>query len=201
MTDFNEIAQGYENWYFTDKGKFLSDMEKKALMEFVEPYKGEKLLDIGCGTGFFSTYFQEKGFNVTGVDSSLKMLEIAKSKDTKASFVNGDAKNLPFGDDDFNISTMITSLEFCEVPEKALQEACRVTRSRIVLGVLNKLSFLALERFFKKNSIYRKATLYTPWGLKNLIKRALGEKVKVEVKIPFCTFMAVSIDINKIPQG
>lgn len=194
MTDFNEAAQGYENWYFTERGKLLTDMEKKALNDFIDPHKGEKLLDIGCGTGFFSIYFKELGIDVTGIDISSKMLEIAKSKDSKVDFINADAHNLPFPDESFDLSTLITTIEFCEQPEKVLQEASRVTKKRIVLGVLNKLSLLALERTFKRKSIYKKAVFYTPWGIKKLIKRALGNKVKIEIKIPFCAFMAVSIE-------
>lgn len=194
MTDFNEEAQGYESWYFTEKGKLISDLEKKALAEFIERHKGEELLDIGCGTGFFSVYFQELGLSVTGVDTSSKMLEVAKSKDTKANFINADAQDLPFADKSFDVSVLITSLEFCADPEKVLREALRVTKKRIVLGVLNKLSFLAVERKFKKNSIYKKARFYTPWGIKGLIKKALGENIKIEIKMPLCSFMAISVN-------
>lgn len=48
---------------------------------------GAKILDIGCGTGRHAIEFARRGFEVTGVDISSNMLEIARSKATDAGVI------------------------------------------------------------------------------------------------------------------
>lgn len=43
-------------------------------------FHGEKILDMGCGNGFYSDYFRSKGAHVTGIDGSEKMIEIARER-------------------------------------------------------------------------------------------------------------------------
>jgi ubiquinone/menaquinone biosynthesis C-methylase UbiE len=47
---------------------------------------GSRLLDLGCGPGRDAKYFSNEGFDVTGVDFSSAMLEIAKVEAPKANF-------------------------------------------------------------------------------------------------------------------
>jgi trans-aconitate methyltransferase len=52
---------------------------------------GVKVLDLGCGTGKpVARYLVEKGFRVTGIDQSKKMLEIARQEVPEAEFIHGD---------------------------------------------------------------------------------------------------------------
>ncbi|MEJ2429874.1 MAG: hypothetical protein P8075_13290, partial [Deltaproteobacteria bacterium] len=67
--------------------------------------------------------------------------------------------------------------EFVAEPEKALAEAFRVTRRRVVLGVLNKYALMAINRRLKGligDSIYRQARFFSVWELKEMICRMLG---------------------------
>ena len=68
--------------------KYAEDQERS---EFVESNKrvvesrfkrfnGEKVLDLGCGYGFFTDYFRSIGADVIGIDGSEKMIEIARGK-------------------------------------------------------------------------------------------------------------------------
>jgi len=57
---------------------------------------GEKVLDLGCGNGRFFEFFKEKNIDYFGVDSSEKLIEIAKKKYPKGKFQVANALNLPF---------------------------------------------------------------------------------------------------------
>lgn len=197
MLSFDDIALEYENWYYTPKGKYLSNLEKEALREIMRIKKGDTFLEVGCGTGYFSYYFNSLGLKVTGLDSSPKMLEVARTKGEEVEFILSDAHRLDFSDNSFDIVALITTLEFCKNPELALREAYRVCKREVVLGVLSKLSWMNLERKFKKKSIYKKATFYTPWGIKKLIKRSLPGVKEYRIKVPFCAFIVCRIDKRK----
>jgi ubiquinone/menaquinone biosynthesis C-methylase UbiE len=50
------------------------------LLRIVAPKRGEVILDLGCGTGFFSRNFAEAGAKVIGVDLGAELIDIAKNK-------------------------------------------------------------------------------------------------------------------------
>lgn len=79
--DFDLIADSYDSWYAGRRGAMYDRLEKKAIIRYLPPHaKGEKLLEVGCGTGHWSQFFSEYGFEVIGVDVSERMIETAKSK-------------------------------------------------------------------------------------------------------------------------
>ncbi len=179
---WGRIAQDYDKWYETPKGVYANDQEKKLFLRLTEFKKGQTLLDIGCGTGYFSFWFHSLGLKIVGIDLSLEMLKVAKSKlkNKEIKFFRGNASFLPFSDDSFDLVVLITTLEFASNPRQVLSEAFRVCRSKIFLGVLGKYSILAFKRklkayFINKQSVYRKAKFYSLRELKKLIKKSTNE--------------------------
>ncbi|MEE8637444.1 MAG: class I SAM-dependent methyltransferase, partial [Candidatus Margulisiibacteriota bacterium] len=63
-----------EVWYHTPKGRFVDVLEKEVISELCKICRGDKVLEIGCGTGHFSAYFEELGAQVIGLDTSPDML-------------------------------------------------------------------------------------------------------------------------------
>jgi ubiquinone/menaquinone biosynthesis C-methylase UbiE len=63
---------------------------------------GGMILDAGCGSGRDCVYFAGKGYEVTGVDLSESLLEIARTKTTKARFFCQDLRYLSFADSLFD---------------------------------------------------------------------------------------------------
>ena len=64
----------------TSLGRYIFSRQKELILDLVAPHAGERMLDIGCGTGNNLQFFREKWCSVTGIDSSAEMLEIAQSK-------------------------------------------------------------------------------------------------------------------------
>lgn len=63
------------------------------LIEYLQPQKGEKILDLGCGTGDLAFTIAQKGAEVTGIDSSETMIDSARSKYPGINFQRMDARN------------------------------------------------------------------------------------------------------------
>lgn len=62
------------------------ESNKKIVMNRFKHFNGEKVLDLGCGYGFFTDYFRTIGANAVGIDGSEKMIEIAKERYPMADF-------------------------------------------------------------------------------------------------------------------
>ena len=107
------------------------------------------------------------------------MLDIArKLTGSRVSYHRGFAEDLPFGDNEFNFSSMVTTLEFVEDPQKALEEAFRVTKDKVFLGVLNRYAIKGIQRRVKgmfAPTIYNRARFFSIWELKQIIRSTLGD--------------------------
>jgi len=79
---YNKIAKKYEEEAKQDwKDKKHVDLFLKYLK------KNASILDIGCGTGELIKYYSDRGFVITGLDISEKMIKISKEKVPSASFI------------------------------------------------------------------------------------------------------------------
>jgi cyclopropane fatty-acyl-phospholipid synthase-like methyltransferase len=85
-----------EQWHSNFRGQAYVDKVLSYVDLALEGLQsGARVLDLGCGTGKpITKYIVEKGFRVTGVDQSEKMLEIAKQEVPEAEFIHGDMINV-----------------------------------------------------------------------------------------------------------
>lgn len=74
--------------------------------------KGSRILDLGCGTGHFSNYMRQRGYEVVGLDPSTKMLDFAKKNFPEIEFVEGISSALPFNDNSFDLIISIEVLRY-----------------------------------------------------------------------------------------
>lgn len=144
-SDSRSISERYEAWYHSSRGSWIGTTELQLLRSLLPP-AGASLLDVGCGTGFFSRQFAAGGMNVTGIDANPAMIAYARQQDRRSRYLIGDAARLPFADKSFDCLTAVTSLCFIADQAAALQEMLRVSRSRIVLGLLNRHSLLYWQK-------------------------------------------------------
>jgi len=91
--------------------------------------KGKSSVDIGCGSGLIEKLCPE----VVGVDFSAEALKIAKKNGAKK-LVKASAENLPFKDNEFEISLSNGVLEHCFNQEKAISEMVRISKIQIIIA-------------------------------------------------------------------
>ncbi|MEW5910157.1 MAG: class I SAM-dependent methyltransferase, partial [Thermodesulfobacteriota bacterium] len=131
-------AVNYERRLSISKNRFALDLECRILNTLLNPARRETLLDIGCGTGSVLLFLLNQGLQVTGIDPSPYMLDIAKKTvGNRADLHRGFAEDLPFEDNSFNYTSLFTTLEFVNDPQKALEEAFRVSKDKVFIGALN----------------------------------------------------------------
>lgn len=176
--DFKDAVE-YDQWAVKQCNRLAADLEVRLLLQLLKPVRGNTVLDIGCGTGESLLPFLRAGLEVTGIDPSPYMLDIAKLKvGHQVDLHRGFAEDLPFDDNSFNYASLFTTLEFTEVPQKAIEEACRVAKDKVFIGVLNKYALKAVQRRIKGlfiKSIYNRAHFFSIWELKKMIRDILGD--------------------------
>ena len=90
--------------------------------------KGERILDVGCGTGTTLVAANGLGAHPFGMDFSIKGLQKAKHKIDSGSFVSGDAHLLPFKDNIFNAVICKDIMEHLSNDDIALREVNSVLK-------------------------------------------------------------------------
>jgi SAM-dependent methyltransferase len=94
-----------------------------------------ELLDIACGAGYAARMAAQRGAEVTGLDITPELLEIAQERVPRGRFVRGGMDALPFDDASFDAVTAFSALQFALDPAKAVSEAFRVLRPGGAIGV------------------------------------------------------------------
>lgn len=93
----------------------------KGVVQLLSPQPGERILDLGCGTGDLAYEISASGAHVTGMDDSSEMIERAKSKYPGLTFVVGDGEN-------FNTETSYDAV-FSNAALHWIKDAASVVRS------------------------------------------------------------------------
>jgi len=88
----------------------------------------QKLLDIGCGSGLFSSLANQKGAKVIGIDASEPLIIQAKLREPTIDFLTGEMESLPFADGSFDTVCGFNSFQYAASVENALIEAKRVLK-------------------------------------------------------------------------
>jgi len=188
---FDRYYQEYDEWYDRHKFAYLSELEalKKVL-----PYKGFGL-EIGVGTGRFSAVL---GINV-GIDPSWNMVKIAQRRGVKG--VVGIGEALPFKNGRFAYVVLMVTICFVENPSLVMQETKRVLRSggRIIIGIVDKNSFLGRKYQSKKSKFYERANLYSPEEIGKVLSNTGFQKIQYYQTL--FSFPEEMTSIDRIEKG
>ena len=135
---YDRRAREYDEWWLGE-GQYASldrpgwHQEVDRLTSAVAGLPPARWLDVACGTGFLTRHLPGE---VTGLDQSGRMLAIARERVPAATFVLGDALDLPFEDGTFE--RLFTSYFYCHLEEadrlRFLAEAHRVADELIVMA-------------------------------------------------------------------
>ncbi len=174
-----EDARRWDAWCEKPANRFAMDLEHDLMMGMMQPMRLDTVLDIGCGGGGTTSFLVRKGMNVTGLDPSGPVLETASEKVAhRADLHRGFAEDLPFDDNSFHYVCLFKTLEFVDDPRKAMEEACRVAKYGVFVGMVNPCSFrgggLRIRRLFG-GTVYRHARFLSLWELKGMIREIAGD--------------------------
>ncbi|MFN2462807.1 MAG: class I SAM-dependent methyltransferase [Candidatus Dormibacteria bacterium] len=101
---------------------------------------GERVVDVGCGTGNAALLAAAQGAHVTGIDPAARLLEVARQqaaeRELDARFVQGEAAAIPMEDASADVSLSVFGVIFAPDAVAAVAEMARVTTpgGRIVLS-------------------------------------------------------------------
>jgi ubiquinone/menaquinone biosynthesis C-methylase UbiE len=129
-------AHEYDDWWlgagrFGERDRPGWEDELAALRRTLESLPPARTLDVACGTGFLTRHLPGE---ITGLDQSSSMLEVAAAQAPDAELVLGDGLSLPFADSSFG--RVFTSHFYGHLDEKErtafLAEARRVARELVI---------------------------------------------------------------------
>jgi ubiquinone/menaquinone biosynthesis C-methylase UbiE len=135
---YDRRAPEYDDWWlgtglYAKRERPGWDEERDALAGVVSSLPEKHTLDVACGTGFLTRHLRGE---VVGLDTSERMLEVAREQVPNARFVQGDALVLPFEDGAFE--RVFASYFYChlEEPERVrfLAETRRVASELVIVA-------------------------------------------------------------------
>jgi ubiquinone/menaquinone biosynthesis C-methylase UbiE len=174
------------------------------LKDRIQLCRGESLLDVGCGTGWFTRQLAAgHSGKVTGLDKDPARLGFAQSQDDRSDYVQGDATQLPFANNSFDVVVSMMALCFMPDWERATSEIVRVSRSHFALGLLNRNSLLFLEkRHDRNNGGYQGAHWHTAQEVMKVLSRLPVNHLRTSTGLflPSGSWLARRVEILISPQ-
>lgn len=120
---FDKAALSYDEWYESELGQAVDQVERAGIAQAFTP-SGSNILEIGCGTGNYTMTLAERGYRVTALDVSARMLAVAKDKANKAGYhvhwIEGDVKQVLPELGKYHGILSVTAFEFIPKPEEVL---------------------------------------------------------------------------------
>lgn len=173
---FDAWTDRYDRWFETPTGRLVRKYESALVLELLNPLPGERILDVGCGTGVFTQDLLDCGARVTGVDLSGPMLKKAMGRTGAGGFIGlcADMCALPFPDNCFDKVVSMTAIEFVADAGRAVAELDRIARKGgcVVVTTLNSLSPWAEQRKQKGqngHALFQKICFRSPDDMRLLV--------------------------------
>ena len=140
-----------------------------------------KILDIGCNSGYLTSLIARTfpQAQVTGVDVDGKIIKEARKRHLQIKYLEADAHELPFADDQFDVVVISETIEHVRNPSQVLAEIARVLKKggQTVIEMDSGSWLFRFIWFFwsrwGKGKVWKHAHLhpFKAWQLENLIKR------------------------------
>lgn len=141
-TSWGKVAQWYDE-LLGNEDTYQSKVILPNLMRVLDLKPGERVLDIGCGQGFFARACQAAGAEVVGADISKELITLASKESRNISYHVSPSHSLPFAaDGSFDTALLVLALQNIADMDGTFAEAARILapRGRMVL-VLNHPAF------------------------------------------------------------
>ena len=165
--------------YVDERPLLLEHFGKK--LNFIKNFKKKgRILDIGCGHGFFLEVAEKGRFEAKGVDVSSYAVEYAKKHGLDASL--GALSEAKFPDSSFDVVTIFETIEHFPNPLTELKEVFRILKpdGLVLITTPNENGYL--RKFMRKNLFtYRHQEhlyFFSPKTMRNLLQRVGFEKIE-----------------------
>ncbi|EGW41967.1 class I SAM-dependent methyltransferase [Desulfosporosinus sp. OT] len=167
---FDPIAGDYDNWYDTEIGRVIDQVERDLASQLFQP-SGSKMLEIGCGTGQYTTMLAKQGYHITAVDISEKMMAQAREKIVNSGYqvkwLNADITQIMAQLEQYHGILSMSAFEFIPNPEEILAglfehlepKGCLVIG--IIAGESSWSEFYGRKANTKPESVFAHARFYT----------------------------------------
>ena len=156
---FNEVFHKYD--FMNDLMSLgIHRLWKKTFINYLNPQKNSKLVDVASGTGDIAKLFLNQtnhDCNISCVDENKGMLEINKKKfknNNNVKWYCNKAEKLPFKDNEFDYYTISFGIRNVTNIDKAFKEAFRVLKpgGRLLCLEFSKVQNEILNKFYKMYS-------------------------------------------------
>jgi len=138
MSYYNEIAEGYEELHEVEQLAKLNVIKKLLEENKIKISPNFRLLDVGCGSGISTRFWDFTECERIGIDPAEKLIEIAQKKDIKGQYFVEEAENISFEDNLFDFVISITAIHNFEDIKKGIEEIERVGKKFFILTILKK---------------------------------------------------------------
>jgi ubiquinone/menaquinone biosynthesis C-methylase UbiE len=115
----------------------------RAVLEQLHLNEKTVLLDAGCGSGLFLKMASTSGARIYGIDAAPGLLELAKQRLPKGTFLQEDLEEIPFSGSSFDLVTGFNSFQYAGDKVSALNQARRLVRTggKIIVGLWDEAKF------------------------------------------------------------
>ncbi len=123
-------------------------LETPFLLKLTGDVKNKKVLDLGCGPGIHAKILTKKGAKLTGIDSSVVSINLARKEAPQAEFFIGDIEKLPFNSEEFDIVFSAMVIGHLKNWDKVFNEVHRVLKKK---GIFVFSNYNPFKEVVKKN--------------------------------------------------
>ena len=183
--EFDEHARGYEEAvesaiaFAGQEQEFYTRAKAALLLEIARRRLGDpsrlSVLDVGCGPGLIENLSSSCWGSVHGVDTSSRMVDLARQADPSGHYRTYDGARLPYPDESHDLTFAICVLHHVEPPVRLhlVREMVRVTKSAGVMAVFEHNPLNPLTRRVVRNCVFDKGVELLPRSdLASLFRRA-----------------------------
>lgn len=171
-TDWDNVASWYDAELETNSDSYQAKVIAPNMLRMLAPKKGEVVLDLACGQGYFARLIAAAGTEVTGVDLSKELIAMAKEKSPAISYHVASSESTGLKKESIDVVVTVLAFENIKKIDETVAEIQRVLKKE------GRFILVMLHPAFR-------IPQYADWGfdIKNDLQYRRVDKYLSEVKV------------------